>query len=69
MRYTIQVGYSNHRPIVPDEHTSWVTTEADSFCEASLIAAQMVVSRIRVGMVTSTRPYRPAVVTWWPVRM
>ena len=46
------VGWTNQRPIRPDEWTSFVTVQADTLAEASQLAAQLV--GVRAEMVTST---------------
>lgn len=60
---TVRVGYTTQRPIVVDQHFSYVTVGTNSFTEASLVAAQQVGARKGVVMVTSTDPWVPAVVT------
>lgn len=41
-RFALAVGYSNQRPIVPDQFTAFVVVQATDLTEAKLIAAQMV---------------------------
>lgn len=52
MTFTVQVGYTTTRPVVPDEHTAFVIVSAKHDREAMLIAAQMVGSLCE--MVTRT---------------
>jgi hypothetical protein len=51
--YKVRVGWTTRRPIVPDEHISYVIVEADSESSATLLAAQIVASHCT--MVTSSR--------------
>ncbi|NED96428.1 hypothetical protein G1H11_14050 [Phytoactinopolyspora alkaliphila] len=53
---TVEVGYTTVRPVIPDQHTSWVLVGEDRPVEAQLIAAQIVASHCE--MVTSTRLVR-----------
>jgi hypothetical protein len=62
MQITVRVGYTTVRPIVPDQHYSYVTVDAGGYHDASLQAAQWVASRPGVEMVTSTELERPAIV-------
>ena len=68
MRIAVRVGYSVHRPIIPDECFTHVVVEAGGWNEASLLAAQVVAARIdrNVGMVTSTELAYPGVVPAFP---
>lgn len=65
MQYTIRVGWTSQRPVIPDEFFSYVTVEAESYVAASLLAAQITASHAE--MVTSTKPWKPAIVTLWPI--
>lgn len=40
--WTVQVDWTSSRPVVPDEHTSFVTVFAQDETEATLLAAQIV---------------------------
>ena len=66
MQITIRVGYTTVRPVVPDQHYSYVTVDAAGYHDASLQAAQWVASRRGVEMVTSTELERPAIVGVYP---
>lgn len=44
-RFTVDVGWTNSRPVIPDQHTSRVTVLAASGQEAELIALSMVSGR------------------------
>lgn len=39
--FTFEVGYTTTRPIVPDEHTAWVTVSAPTEEEATIRACLM----------------------------
>jgi len=53
-KFTIAVGFSTVRPIVPDQHTAFVTVATDrGLNDAFLVAAQMVGTHSE--MPTSTR--------------
>jgi hypothetical protein len=47
----VRVGWTTSRPVVPDEHVSWIVLEAASEVEATLVAAQWAASRERVEWV------------------
>jgi hypothetical protein len=51
--FTFDVGFTTSRPVVPDEHTSRFVVLADSYPEATFLAAGMVM-RPGVEMPTST---------------
>jgi hypothetical protein len=51
--FTVAVGFSTVRPIVPEQHTHHVIVAAQHPREAQLVAAQMVGGGCE--MVTSTR--------------
>ena len=53
MEYSVKVGYSTTRPVVPDNFHAFVIVEARNTNEAQLIAAQMVGGLCE--MVTSTQ--------------
>lgn len=65
--WTVRVGWTTSRPIVVDEHMSWIVVAAETEGEATLLAAQWAASREwvelvgnkevtrRVEMPTSTR--------------
>lgn len=50
--FTIMVGFTTARPIIPDQHFAQITLMADSLNEAMLIAAQIVATHSE--MPTST---------------
>lgn len=50
----VAVGWSSHRPIRPDEHTSLVVVEAATKSDCERVAAQMVGCRPQCKMVTRT---------------
>ncbi|HEY9371463.1 hypothetical protein [Streptomyces sp.] len=50
--YTVCVGYTVQRPLIPDERHSWVRIEGETAAAASLLAAQIVGTHCT--MVTST---------------
>lgn len=51
--FTIEVGFSTSRPIIPDQHIAHITLMANSLNEAMLIAAQIVATHSE--MPTSTK--------------
>lgn len=61
--FTVDVGWTSSRPVVPDEHFSRVNVLAYSRTEAELIALQMVACRPQCQMPTSST------VTSWEERM
>jgi hypothetical protein len=52
--YTVDVGFTTQRPVVPDQHTSRVVLLAEDDQDALLTAFYMVDSRKCVEMVTRT---------------
>lgn len=52
--FTVRVGFTVTRPIVPDEHYAWVRVLADNHLEATLVAAYMTICWPWCCMVTST---------------
>lgn len=51
-RYTIDVGFTTRRPVVPDQHTSRVTVLAEDDRGAFDTAFSMIYGRTGVEMVT-----------------
>jgi hypothetical protein len=51
---SVAVGWTSSRPVVPDEHTTYVVVSAATETDAVLAAAQMVASDPRCVMPTST---------------
>lgn len=49
---TIVVGWSSHRPIRPDEHSSTVVVTGSTQIDCELAAAQIVATRRQCEMVT-----------------
>ena len=50
--FTVCVGYTVQRPIIPDERHSWVRVDGETATAATLLAAQIVGTHCT--MVTST---------------
>lgn len=50
--FNIRVGFTTSRPIIPDQHFSYITLMANSLNEAMLIAAQIAATHSE--MPTST---------------
>jgi hypothetical protein len=50
--FTVHVGWSSVRPIIPDQHWSSVDVAADNAMQAEIIAAQIVSCRPSCEMVT-----------------
>ena len=50
--FTVRVGYTTQRPVVPDQHTTHVLVAAQTDTEARLVACEMVGARRGVVMVT-----------------
>ena len=57
--WTVDVGWTSRRPVIPDQHTARVVVSAYDEREAQLVAAQMVTAvgagRGGCEMPTSTR--------------
>lgn len=51
--FTVDVGFTTSRPIIPDQHVSRVMVAADNDIDAQLIAMHMVTVRPNVQMPTS----------------
>ncbi|HEY9409282.1 MAG TPA: hypothetical protein VIQ30_00250 [Pseudonocardia sp.] len=50
--FTVRVGYTTQRPLIPDQRHSWVRVDGETDAAASLLAAQIVGTHCT--MVTST---------------
>lgn len=64
-RFTVDVGWTNTRPVRPEQHTSRVTVMADSGAEAELIALSMACARTPpVGFASCEMPTSSTVIDW-----
>ena len=54
LTFTVDVGFTTQRPVIPDQHTSRVVLVAYTEAEAHTTAALMVASRPCVVMPTRT---------------
>lgn len=59
--FTVDVGFTRVRPVIPDQFVRQVTVAAPSRTEADLIAHDMIFGRKGVVMVTSIRFVRVSV--------
>lgn len=64
-RFTVDVGWTNHRPVRPDEHFSRVTVMADTGAQAELLALSMVSARAGTpGIPPCEMPTSSTVIDW-----
>lgn len=65
LKYTVDVGWTNTRPVVPEQHTSRVTVMAESATEAELTAMSMVGARTPPpGFAPCEMPTSSTIVDW-----
>lgn len=64
-RYTVEVGWTNTRPVRPDEHRSRVTLMAHTGAGAELLALSMVSARAGTpGIRPCEMPTSSTVIDW-----
>lgn len=52
VRYWVKVGFTEQRPVIPDQYVSLVELEAEDDTDAFMTAFHMVYGRPKVEMVT-----------------
>lgn len=64
-QFTVHVGWTNTRPVVPEQHTSSVTLMAEDALEAEWLAIAMVAGRTPPpGFAPCEMPTSSVIVDW-----